>query len=46
MATIAQTPNAPDHRDIELKAIIAVILETEPASPPLMIRKRAEGGPS
>jgi hypothetical protein len=28
MATIAQTPIAPDHRDIELWAIIAVILKT------------------
>ena len=28
MATIAQTPSAPDHREIELWAIIAVILKT------------------
>src|ERR1700730_10349864 len=27
MATIAQTPSAPDHREIRLKAIIAVILD-------------------
>src|SRR6266403_78172 len=29
MATIAQTPSAPDHREIQLYAIITVILETE-----------------
>jgi hypothetical protein len=37
MATIAQTPSAPDHRDIELWAIIVVILETGNHSlPPLL----------
>jgi hypothetical protein len=29
MAMITQTPTAPDHREIQLWAIIAVILETE-----------------
>ena len=28
MATIAQTPNALDHREIELQAIITATLET------------------
>src|SRR3979411_2893471 len=48
IATIAQTPSAPDHRETRLWAIIAVILETRkpPESPSFNVLRRLIKPPS